>query len=65
MAMSKSPIDHVSNLGTQARAERFAEIARHQGETIGRKEMAMTKRPRDEDSAERAERFIDMERRRA
>ena len=59
----KAPLDNATDLGTTARAERFADIARRKGETIGAKEMALTKRPRDEDTAKRAEKFLDIERR--
>lgn len=59
----KAPLDNATDLGNEARAERYADIARRKGETIGAKEMAMTKRPRDEDSSKRAEKFLDIERR--
>lgn len=59
----KAPLDNATDLGTEARAERYAEIARRQGETIGQKEMAMTRRPRDEDASKRAEKFLEIDRR--
>jgi hypothetical protein len=60
----KAPLDNTTPLGAEARAERFAEIERRQGDTVGRKEMAMTRRSRDEDqSKRRAEKFLDIERR--
>jgi hypothetical protein len=59
----KARLDNATDLGTETRAERYADIARRQGETIGAKEMAMTRRPRDEDASKRAEKFIDIERR--
>jgi hypothetical protein len=59
----KAPLDNRDEGPAEARAERFAEIERRDGEAIGRKEMAMTKRPREEDASKRAERFLDIERR--
>ena len=59
----KAPLDNATDLGTETRAERYAEIARRKGDTVGAKEMAMTRRPRDEDASKRAEKFLDIERR--
>jgi hypothetical protein len=58
----RNPLDHVDEGDAEARARRFAEIERRQGDAPGAKEMAMTKRPRDEDAAKRAGRFLDIER---
>lgn len=46
----KSPLDHRSDAGRAHRAERYADIARKEGEGPGEKEMAMTRRKRDEKS---------------
>lgn len=59
----KAPLDNATDLGTEARAERYATIARQQGETISQKELAMTKRPRDEAEQRRAEKFLEIDRR--
>lgn len=59
----KAPLDNRDEGPAEARAERFAEIERRDGDAIGRKEMALTKKPRDEDASKRAERFVDIERR--
>lgn len=43
------------------RAKRFADIERREGGEIGRKEMAMHRRQREE-TPQRTERFVDIER---
>jgi hypothetical protein len=58
----KAPLDRIDE-DSDKRAAAFAEIERRNGETVGAKEMAMTKRPRDEDPALRAEKFVGIERR--
>ncbi|TVQ53175.1 MAG: hypothetical protein EA355_13790 [Rhodobacteraceae bacterium] len=59
----KAPLDNREEGSAEARAERYAEIERREGDGIGRKEMALTKKPRDEDASKRAEKFLDIERR--
>jgi hypothetical protein len=59
----KALLDNAASFDTEARAARYADIARRQGETIGQKEMALTRRPRDEDASLRAKKFIEIERR--
>jgi hypothetical protein len=61
----KAPLDSAAPLGTDATAARFAGIARRQGETISKKEMALTKRQRAEDASLRAAKFLEIERREA
>jgi hypothetical protein len=59
----KAPLDQNTTLGNEARAERYAEIERRQGVKVSQKELAMTRRPREEDDSKRAEKFLDIERR--
>lgn len=61
-AEGKMPLDNRHEEGG-ARAERFAGIERQSGETIGAKEMALTRKPRDEDAARRAGKFLEIDRR--
>jgi hypothetical protein len=58
----KAPLDRI-NEDSETRAAAFADIERKNGDKVGAKEMAMTKRPRDEDPAQRTEKFLDIERR--
>jgi hypothetical protein len=57
----KAPLDNRTE--PEQRSDRYAEIERRSGETIGAKEMAMTRKPRDEDASKRAAKFLDIERR--
>lgn len=59
----KARLDNRGDDGRESRPQRYAEIERRAGEAPGAKEMAMTRRPREEDASQRAERFLDMERR--
>lgn len=59
----KMPLDNRTEGDDETRAERFAEIERRKGDKVGAKEMAMTKKPRDEGDSKRAEKFLDIERR--
>jgi hypothetical protein len=59
----KAPLDNRSETSEDGRSERYAEIERRTGEKIGAKEMALTKKPREEDDSKRAEKFLDIERR--
>jgi hypothetical protein len=59
----KAPLDNRSETSEDGRAERFAEIERRSGDKVGAKEMALTKKPRDEDDSKRAEKFVEIERR--
>ena len=58
----KAPLDKIAE-ENEKRAAAFADIERKNGETVGAKEMAMTRRPRDEDPALRAEKFVGIEKR--
>jgi hypothetical protein len=58
----KAPLDRAQD-DSESRAAAFADIARRSGDKVGAKEMAMTRRPRDEDPALRAEKFVRIERR--
>ena len=59
----KSPLDHVTEIADATRSAQFAAIERQTGEEPGAKEMALTRRPRSEDPALRAKRFVEVERR--
>jgi hypothetical protein len=59
----KSPLDHVTETADATRSAQFAAIGRQTGEDPGAKEMALTRRPRAEDPAQRARRFVEVERR--
>ena len=59
----KAPLDNRTEPPAENSADRYAEIERRSGDKIGAKEMALTKKPRDEDASKRAEKFIDIERR--
>jgi hypothetical protein len=61
-AEGRNPLDHADETGAEARARRFAEIERREGEPPGAREMAMTRRARDEDAAARTRAFLDIER---
>ena len=63
MAEGKAPLDNRVEPPAEASAERYADIERKSGETVGAKEMALTKKPREEDASKRAEKFLDIERR--
>lgn len=58
----KAPLDRAQD-ENESRASAFADIERRNGDKVGQKEMAMTRRPRDEDPALRAEKFVEIERR--
>ncbi len=59
----KNPLDHVDETSDATRSARFAEIERREGEGPGAKEMALTRKPRDEDAALTARRLLEVERR--
>jgi hypothetical protein len=58
----KAPLDNRVEKTAAQRAERFAEIERQRGDTIGRKEMVMTRNARAETTGQRVREFVRMER---
>jgi hypothetical protein len=60
-AEGKSPLDH-GREAAGGRAARFVRIEREAGAVPGAREMALTRRPRSEDPALRAQRFHAVER---
>jgi len=62
MTEGKTILDHAPKEPDARRPQKFADIERRQGETPGAKEMAMTRRRREEDDATRAARFLDRDR---
>ncbi|MGF1658724.1 MAG: hypothetical protein ACFCUS_04800 [Rubrimonas sp.] len=62
MTEGKAPLDNRAEPPAERSADRYAEIERRSGEKIGAKEMALTKKPREEDASRRAEKFLDIER---
>lgn len=62
MTEGKTILDHASAEPDARRPKKFAEIERRQGDAPGAKEMAMTRRRRDEDDATRAARFLEQDR---
>jgi hypothetical protein len=59
----KSPLDHATETADATRSAQFTAIERQTGEDPGAREMALTRRPRAEDPALRAKRFVEVERR--
>lgn len=62
MREGKAPLDRGRTYDDGGRTKAYADIARRSGETAGAKEMAMTRRLRDEAAPTRAGRFIAMAR---
>lgn len=56
----RAPLDRARDEPITRRATTYADIQRRQGETVGAKEMTMTRRGRAEDPALRARRFMDL-----
>jgi hypothetical protein len=61
MRDGKQPLDR-GRTPTPGRAAAYARIARESGETVGRKQIALTRRARAEDPTQRAARFARMAR---
>jgi hypothetical protein len=58
----KTPLDNRVESADDGRKERFAEIERRSGATIGQKEKALTRNARAEDDSSRAKKFVEIDR---
>jgi hypothetical protein len=62
MSNGKTPLDHRTEGRAPAQVAPYLDVARRHGDKPSQKEMALTRRPRDEDDNARAKRFVDIER---